>query len=138
MRQITQSARLGPGAVLRAALAGIILATGPLASARAAERISADEVHAIGVQAYLYLYSLVTMDLTRKQLTNVERPEGIHAPMNAFASLGEYPTAEVKAVVRPNFDTLYSSAWLDLTKEPMIVSAPNTNGRYYLLPMLDM
>ncbi|HTV33360.1 MAG TPA: DUF1254 domain-containing protein [Methylocella sp.] len=124
--------------VARAVLAASILITGPSAGVYAAERISEDEAHAIGVQAYLYLYSLVTMDLTHKQLTNVERPEGIHAPTNAFANIGEYPTAEMKAVVRPNFDTLYSSAWLDLTKEPMIVSAPNTNGRYYMLPMLDM
>ena len=78
------------------------------------------------------------MDITRRQLTNVARPEGIHTPMNSFASLGEFPPADMRVVVRPNFDTLYSSAWLDLTKGPMIVSVPDTHGRYYLLPMLDM
>lgn len=93
---------------------------------------------AIGVEAYLYFYPLVTMELTRRQLTNVVQAEGIHAPMNAFANIPAFPTADMKAVVRPNFDTLYSSAWLDLTQEPMIVSVPDTNGRYYLLPMLDM
>jgi hypothetical protein len=93
---------------------------------------------AIGVEAYLYFYPLVTMELTRRQLTNVVKAEGINAPMNAFANIPAFPTADMKAVVRPNFDTLYSSAWLDLTSEPMIVSVPDTHGRYYLLPMLDM
>jgi hypothetical protein len=58
--------------------------------------------------------------------------------MNHFANVPAYPTADMKVVVRPNFDTLYSSGWLDLTKEPVIVSVPDTGGRYYLLPMLDM
>jgi hypothetical protein len=116
------------------ALIALVAACG--ASAQSA--ITEQEARAIGVQAYLYFYPIVTMDLTRKQLTNVERPEGIHAPMNTFVSLQEYPTADMRVVVRPNFDTLYTSAFLDLTTEPMVVAAPDTGGRYYLLPMLDM
>jgi hypothetical protein len=108
------------------------------APAGAQTAISEEEAHAIGVQAYLYFYSLITMDLTRRQLTNVQRPENIRAPANTFVSLREYPSSDMRVVVRPNFDTLYTSGFLDMTAEPMIVSAPNTGGRYYLLPMLDM
>jgi len=100
---------------------------------------SEQETHAIAVDAYLYFYPLVTMDLTRRQMTN--EPEGKEwgfGPPNTIVNVSAYPSASNRVVVRPNFDTLYSSAWLDLTKEPVIVSAPDTNGRYYLLPMLDM
>ena len=74
----------------------------------------------------------------RKQLTNAVKAEGIHAPMNTFANIPTFPSADMKAVVQPNFDTFYSSAWVDLTKEPMVASVPDTHGCYYLLPMLDM
>ena len=101
--------------------------------------ITKDEAHAIGVDAYLYFYPLITMEVTRKQLTNQEPTSGgIGGPMNRFANVGAFPTADMRVVVRPNFDTLYSSGWLDLTKEPMVVSVPDTGGRYYLLPLLDM
>jgi hypothetical protein len=101
--------------------------------------VTEEQAHAIGIDAYLYFYSLITMDVTRKQSTNIEPGKEIaRGPMNMFVNVPAYPPADVKLVVRPNFDTLYSPAWLDLTKEPMVVSAPDTNGRYYLLPMLDM
>src|SRR5262249_53677268 len=101
--------------------------------------ITEQEAHDIAVDAYIYFYSLVTMDITRKQFTNIEPGKEFgKGPMNMFVSVPEYPPADFKGVVRSNFDTLYSIAWLDLIKEPMVVSALDTNGRFYLLPMLDM
>ena len=107
--------------------------------ANADEPITQEAAHAIGVDAYLYFYPLVTMDITRKQSVNIEPGKEFgKGPMNMFVSIPAYPPADMKVVVRINFDTLYSIAWLDLTKEPQVVSAPDTEGRYYLLPMLDM
>ncbi len=101
--------------------------------------IAEEEAHAIAVDAYIYFYPLLTMDVTRKQFTNIEPGKEFgKGPMNMFVSVPAYPPADFKGVVRSNFDTLYSVAWLDLTQEPLIVSAPDTAGRYYLLPMLDM
>ena len=108
-------------------------------SAGAQTALTQQEAHAIAVDAYLYFYPLVSVDLTRRVATNVEagKVPGF-GPANMFHSFAAFPTADFKTVVRPNFDTLYSSAFLDMTKEPVVVSAPDTNGRYYLLPMLDM
>jgi hypothetical protein len=105
----------------------------------AQEPTSAAEAEAIAQEAYIYLYPMVLMDLTRKQLTNLDPTVSpIGGPANAFTHIRAFPTAEMRAVVRPNFDTLYSSAWLDLTEGPVIVSTADTGGRYFMLPMLDM
>jgi len=101
--------------------------------------VTAQEAEAIGIEAYLYFYPLLSMDITRRACTNAPagKMPGL-GPHNMFQSFTQFPAADFRTVVRPNFDTLYSSAWLDLTSEPVIVSAPDTGGRYYLLPMLDM
>jgi hypothetical protein len=109
------------------------------AAARAAEPITEQEAHAIGVDAYLYFYPLISVDITRKQSTNIEAGKEFgKGPMNMFVNIPAFPPADLKVVVRINFDTLYSIAWLDLTLEPQIVSVPDTDRRFYLMPMLDM
>jgi hypothetical protein len=90
-----------------------------------------------GVEAVMYGLPLVMMDLTMRNATNVAAPRGMAAPVNQFANPPTFPNAAFKQVVRANVDTLYSSAFLDLTKEPIVLSVPDTHGRYYLLPMFD-
>ena len=99
-----------------------------------------DETYSIARDAYFYAYPIVSMDMTMRQATNVPDANTLNmrAPVNQFAHARSYPRADEKDVVRFNFDTLYSMAWLDLSKEPIILSVPDTGGRYYLLPMLDM
>jgi hypothetical protein len=91
----------------------------------------------LATDAYIYGYPLVTMEMTRRVLTNVAVPEGKGAPMGQFANIREYPNAKFRAVTAPNADTLYSSAFVDVGTEPYLLSIPEENGRYYLMPMLS-
>ncbi|WP_424361473.1 DUF1254 domain-containing protein [Methylocystis parvus] len=90
-----------------------------------------------GVEAVVYGLPLVIMDVTKDKTTNVAKPEGFAAPVNQFVNVRAFPDASFKDVVRANVDTLYSSAFLDLSAEPIVLSVPDTHGRYYLMPMLD-
>lgn len=126
--------------ICRKALLVLGVCVGLQGTAAAQPTLTPEETHAIAREAYLYSYPIVSMDVTMRQATNV--PDGatfnMRAPINQFAHARTYPKADEKDVVRFNFDTLYSFAWLDLSREPIILSVPDTKGRYYLLPMLDM
>jgi hypothetical protein len=95
------------------------------------------EARDTAIEAYIFGYPLVTMEMTRRVMTNVAAPEGTRAPMGQFVRMRTYPTAAFRDVTAPNADTLYTTTWLDVSKEPWILSLPDMNGRYYLFPMLD-
>jgi len=97
------------------------------------------EAFEIGVEGYTYFYPMVLMDVTRRQAVNIEAGKVVgRGPMNTFTHIRTFPPADFRDVVRPNFDTLYSVAWLNLTEEPMVVGTRDTNDRYFMLEMLDM
>ncbi len=91
----------------------------------------------LATDAYVYGYPLVTMEMTRRVMTNVAKVEGTRGPMGQFTKLRQYPDASFRDVTAPNADTLYTIAWMDVGKEPWVVSLPDLQGRYALFPMLD-
>ncbi|TIU50226.1 MAG: DUF1254 domain-containing protein [Mesorhizobium sp.] len=91
----------------------------------------------LAVEAYTYGYPLVTMEMTRRVITNVAKPKGTKAPMGNLIKVREYPNAQFRDVTAPNADTLYTTAFLDVGKEPWVVSLPDLQDRYALFPMLD-
>ena len=88
-------------------------------------------------EAYVFGYPLVTMEMTRRVMTNVAAVAGTRGPMGQIIKLREYPTSAFRDVTAPNADTLYTTAWMDLGREPMVLSLPDMKGRYALFPLLD-
>lgn len=87
-----------------------------------------EDLERIAIEGYVYLFPLVLMDATRRATAN-------HEGLLHFRA---FPPGDFRDVVRPNFDTLYSMAWLDLTDGPQVVSITAAVDRYFMLPLLDM
>ena len=91
-----------------------------------------------GIKAYIYGFPMMMMDLTKETATSVPTAGQFGAPVNQFAIMTEYPDASFRAVVRTGLDTLFAVAWADLDKEPLVLSVPDTKGRYYVIALFDM
>jgi hypothetical protein len=125
-----------------AALGGLGLAAGAAlprgeALAQGLQLFAGVEDFWLASEAYVFGYPLVTMEITRRVMTNVAAAGGTRAPMGHMIKLREYPNATFRDVTAPNADTLYTAAWMDLSREPMVLSLPEMRGRYALFPLLD-
>jgi hypothetical protein len=117
-------------------LAALLLACGSKDTGKQIEQAKQDSITIqTAKKAYVYGLPLVLMDITRRQMTDASS-KGMKAATNTFSHLSVFPDASFN-VVRPNVDTYYSSAWIDLSKEPLVLSLPDTHDRYYMMPMLD-
>jgi hypothetical protein len=123
----------------RLRMAVLISCLGTMAERSPADdrKLTADQAAKLGIEAYIYGYPLVTMEFTRRVMTNVPMTQGTRGPMGSFTNARAYPTASFRDVTAPNADTLYSVAWIDLGKEPYILSIPDEDGRFFLMPMLS-
>ncbi len=109
-----------------------------VASDAAALAAKVAEAKQIAEEAYIYGYSLITTEVTRVQMSNVAKTEGLKAPTGQFINVPRYPPGDFRGVSAPNADTLYSLAWVDVGKEPMVFSHPDMGKRYFLFPMYSL
>lgn len=94
-----------------------------------------NDAYSIGVQAYIYGLAPVIIERTERAFTSTPGPG--HAPVNQFGHVRHLATPDDAIIVTPNADTLYSSAWLELGKGPIVLHVPDTQGRYYVMQMID-
>src|SRR5580692_1431255 len=102
-----------------------------------AQSLTPTEAQHIAEDAYIYGYSLITTEVTRVQMSNVPKLEGLTGPMGQFINIPKYPPADYRGVSAPNADTLYSIGWVDLS-EPQVFSHPDMGSRYYLFEVVDL
>ena len=121
-------------------LASFVITTGlaTAAGSGSANALTVEEAKSIATDAYVYGYSLITTEVTRVQMSNVTKVEGLRGPMGHFINVERYPPADYRGVSAPNADTLYSAAWLDLGDEPWVLSYPDMGERYFLFPMYSL
>ena len=87
----------------------------------------------VGSEEYVYGYPLVMMDVTRQVMTAAANTGEYSGPIDQFARLRAYVSPDFKDVGRISVNSLWSVVFLDLDKEPMIVSSPDMGDRFIVV-----
>jgi hypothetical protein len=89
----------------------------------------------IAKDAYLWGYPLVRFERTKQLMTKT--PGFGHAPLNNFFHTSRLPSPKDREISTPLPDSLYSSAFLDLRNQPMVLQTPKIKDRFYSLQIMD-
>ncbi|KQM50595.1 cell envelope protein [Pseudomonas sp. Leaf15] len=123
-----------PTRLLLASLS-ILMSTGAWADFTA----TPTEARAIAKEAYLYGYPVVEMYKTLYTQAVDKGGANFKAPFNHIGNTAQVFTPRDTAFVTPNADTPYSFVWMDLRKEPLVLTLPKIDdNRYYSVQLIDL
>ncbi|WLH87609.1 DUF1254 domain-containing protein [Pseudomonas sp. FP2338] len=123
-----------PTRLLLASLS-ILMSTGAWADFTA----TPTEARAIAKEAYLYGYPVVEMYKTLYTQAVDKGGANYKAPFNHIGNTAQVFTPRDTAFVTPNADTPYSFVWMDLRKEPLVLTLPKIDdNRYYSVQLIDL
>ncbi|PBC18646.1 DUF1254 domain-containing protein [Mesorhizobium sp. WSM4307] len=97
--------------------------------------------YSLGLQAYVFGFPYVYLPSLRWNWVTVPKPAGSitpYAPLNHFYNVRDLATAEYRDGGSPNNDTLYSIAWIDVSKEPLILTHPDMGDRYFTFELASI
>ena len=102
--------------------------------------VEADDAwtYSLALQAATWGGPLVTMYAFRD---HVALGPSAKAPPNTLWRMENISTpalSKVAGYVTPNVNVIYGFGFMDLRQEPIILEAPNSEGRYYMIEILDM
>lgn len=97
-----------------------------------------EEARALAEEAYIFAFPMLENYRTMYVQAVATASPVFKAPFNQFVHKTVLLGPEFKDIVRPNNDTLYSAVWLDLRAEPLVISVPAIQGRYYSFQLVDM
>ena len=125
--------------------AGLAMTAGPAAAevkkpSMPPEQAALIQAWARSTAVYAATYCSATVGMYNLRDTVAVRP-GAKAPpgtMWKFDQIATPAIAEKTGYVTPNVDVIYGFGFYDLGQEPVIVTAPDSNGRYYMIEIVDM
>jgi len=122
------SARICRASAASAFAFAVLLFATPMSNAQTnnSPSLAQSEVEEIAERAYIYAYPLVLLEATMSAL-----------PVSRLVHVSAFPDANFRLIVRPNADTLYTNAWIDVSGEPMLLHVADSGGRFYLLQFMD-
>ncbi len=100
--------------------------------------ITPDEARATAEEAYVFAYPMLEHYRTFLGMLRAQDSPFYLGAFNVFDHDTELLGPEVTEIVRPNNDTLYSKAVLDLRAEPIVLSVPAVPDRYYSFQLIDL
>lgn len=114
-----------------------LIASALAAPAMAQAQDSTAALRDLARRATIYLFPVYEMYRTRWRAT-VDEGNPLRQRLNRFRHLDELVDHEARAATTPNPDTLYSTAWLDLSLEPLFLTVPPVGDLYYSYAFLDL
>jgi hypothetical protein len=102
--------------------------------------VSATDAAAVAANGFVFGYPLVLMNRLRAWMTAVPAPDPsrMRAPPNRFVHSRALPDATAGRPAGARAGALRSSAWLDLGATPVLLTVPETHGRFYALSLVDL